>query len=191
VKIVFLDFDGVLNSHLFMMKERLRDPSSSGGVAGIDSEAVARLNAICARTGARVVVSSSWRYGHPLDELREILGGAGFVGEAIDTTPLPKDLIGEQIENVFDKHGADAPLDVVTKEIAAIAVSHARGAEIDRWLASNAEARQVDAFVILDDDSDTDPHKDRHVKTSFAAGLRDEHVELAVEILGRPWRRTR
>jgi len=80
---------------------------------------------------------------------------------------------------------------VVTKEIASIAVSHARGAEIDRWLASNAGAREVGAFVILDDDSDTDPHKDRHVKTSFSVGLRDEHVELAVEILGRPWKRTR
>lgn len=190
MKIVFLDFDGVLNSHLFMMKERLRDPSTSGGVAGIDSEAVARLNAICARTGAVVVVSSSWRYGHPLVELREILGGAGFVGEVIDTTPLPKDLIADQIENVFDKHGPSAPLDVVTKEIALIAVSHARGAEIDRWLISNAGTREVEAFVILDDDSDTDPHKDRHVKTSFSAGLRDEHVELAVEILRKPWRKS-
>ena len=57
MKIIFLDFDGVLNSHIFMMKERLRDSLKSGGVAGIDPEAVARLNAICVRTGAVAVVS--------------------------------------------------------------------------------------------------------------------------------------
>lgn len=50
MKVIFLDFDGVLNSTRFMMENPQR------GLCGLDKVAVARLNRLCAETGAYVVV---------------------------------------------------------------------------------------------------------------------------------------
>jgi len=56
-----------------------------------------------------------------------------------------------------------------------------RGREIDAWLARHAVGR----FVIVDDEWDFDEHHRPYlVKTCFATGLLDEHVEAAISILG-------
>lgn len=57
MRIIFLDIDGVLNS-----KETLTK-SSHNGIMGIDPFRVLLLHRIVEATGAKVVLSSSWRYG--------------------------------------------------------------------------------------------------------------------------------
>jgi hypothetical protein len=150
MKIVFLDFDGVLNSHVFLTESvRDREGEWDGNEHKmLDPKAVSRVNAVLERTGARVVISSSWRHGWPIERLKEILTAAGFVGEVIDYTP---------------RYGKD------------------RGHEIDEWLQDHDEGH--DPFVILDDDSDMS-HMTKHlVKTAFAHGILDIHVEEAIERL--------
>jgi len=75
--VIFLDIDGVLAPiHRW---DRYGD---------LDPACVHVLNAIVARAGADVVVSSTWRYGKTVAELQQILEGAGFAGRVIDTTPI-------------------------------------------------------------------------------------------------------
>jgi len=67
--ILFLDVDGVLLSTSSI--ERFRSARV------LDPDCVERLNRIVERTGAKVVISSTWRLQH-MDELREALQEAGF-----------------------------------------------------------------------------------------------------------------
>jgi len=58
---------------------------------------------------------------------------------------------------------------------------HNRGHEIEQWIEAHDEGH--DPFVILDDDSDMGPLMKYLVKTQFAHGLLDEHVEEAIRRL--------
>jgi HAD domain in Swiss Army Knife RNA repair proteins len=79
MKIVFLDFDGVLNS---------LSQIAFGSNTTFNPEAIRRLNEIVQRSQARVVISSTWRVHYSLDELRELLTSNGFRGEIIGCTPI-------------------------------------------------------------------------------------------------------
>lgn len=70
---VFLDFDGVLNSDRFYTRSKRASEKGE-----LDRECVRLLNEICKRTGAKVVVISSWRHDTSIPELREILETRGF-----------------------------------------------------------------------------------------------------------------
>jgi len=90
MKIIFLDFDGVLNSSAYLaeMKQGYEDyGSDEWWAAGLDKRLVLLLNKICDRTGAKVVVSSAWRTAHTVGNLNRILRAAGFTGEAVGKTP--------------------------------------------------------------------------------------------------------
>jgi hypothetical protein len=95
MKILFLDFDGVLNSNeWFTSFERSgRSPKAEQ----IDPEAVARLNRVVEASGARIVVSSSWRLGHTVGELQQILEDRGFRGEIVGTTPDLSAVRGQEV----------------------------------------------------------------------------------------------
>ncbi len=190
MKVVFLDFDGVLNSHRFML-ESAEGSLTSGdrpiGVMGLDPKAVAHVNHICGRSGAMIVVSSSWRYGHKLGELKDILREVGCTATVWDATPLPHEISNGQLSTAF----ADQGLNLTQEEAKRVLIiAKGRGHEIDAWLRTWSEFEDIESFVVLDDDSDIAPHEDRHVKTTFAEGLTSEHVPLALEILSRPWRAT-
>lgn len=152
MKLVLLDFDGVLNSHRYLYSpERPTDMEFLGNEHYmLDPVAIGRVNTILKVTGAKVVISSSWRHGWTMDRLREILLAAGFVGEVLDKTPTGP-------------------------------TGSCRGDEIDMWLQENGEGH--DPFVILDDDSDMGHMAKYHVKTTFAEGILDEHVEEVVRRL--------
>lgn len=150
MKLIFLDFDGVLNSLPFLASE-------PGRMDRLDPAAVVRLNAIVARSGAKVVISSTWRLKRSLDELRARLSEVGFIGEIIDRTP-----------ELRERGLLYIPLATRSQEILMFI----------EGLASPPES-----FVALDD-ADLDDIAQNHVKTDFAMGLLDEHVEAALWILG-------
>ncbi len=85
-KIIFLDFDGVLNSMDWL---RTFPRGEGPQYEQVDDRAVALLNKIVEQTGAMVVVSSTWRIGRklPRTELQEILNKHGFKGIVMDVTP--------------------------------------------------------------------------------------------------------
>lgn len=88
--LLFLDFDGVLNSEAFLR-------SHAGGVvlvgkdwdssSHLDPERIAVLNRVIRKTGALIVISSSWRLMHTPKQLAKMLFGAGLKGYIIGQTP--------------------------------------------------------------------------------------------------------
>jgi hypothetical protein len=79
MRVVFLDFDGVLNSNAFLKNQV--------DCEQVDPSNVSHLNNITRETGAKVVVSSAWRCGRTIAQLRAILEQAGFEGEVVGKTP--------------------------------------------------------------------------------------------------------
>jgi len=92
--LLFLDIDGVL-AH-----------DSSGGA--IDPECVDRLNEIIGRTGAEVVISSTWRTTHGPAEMQRVLERRGFAGRVAGATPvLLGKTRGEEIASYIAALGED------------------------------------------------------------------------------------
>ena len=75
-RVIFLDFDGVLAP--IRTWDRYGD---------LEPACIDVLNEIIARTGADVVVSSTWRHGTTVSELQAMLDAHGFAGRVLDTTP--------------------------------------------------------------------------------------------------------
>ena len=92
---IFLDIDGVLAP--IRRWDRYGD---------LDPACIQVLNGIVARTGADVVVSSTWRYGKTAAELQEMLHAQGFAGRVVDTTPTgtPGAGRGEEIAAWLAEH---------------------------------------------------------------------------------------
>lgn len=164
MKIVFLDMDGVLNSHAYMSERakigkwdegepgfNLKDPKR--WVHMIDPKGIARLNRILKETDAKIVISSSWRHAHPhrTGRMQKILDLAGMQGgHVIDETPV---------------------------------MPGPRAHEISSWLAANAGAKR---FVILDDGASAGEGLAKwFVHTDLSHGLQDADVNKAIHILGR------
>ena len=87
MRVVFLDFDGVLNSQPFLVTESVNGYETIGEASALDPANVEHLNAIVRETGAVVVISSSWRHGRKLSDLRTMLESRGFVGQVLGRTP--------------------------------------------------------------------------------------------------------
>lgn len=94
-RVIFLDFDGVVAP--------IRQWDRYGDV---DPACVQVLNEIVARSGADVVVSSTWRHGRTVAELQEILDARGFTGCVLDATPVgtPGANRGEEIAAWLAEH---------------------------------------------------------------------------------------
>lgn len=158
-KIIFLDVDGVLNSQSYHLRCKLNDNSEWE----IDEECVKNLKTIVDKTGADIVLSSTWRRmkdSHRLSiRLNMILDKYGL--HISGKTPW---LHGER------------PKEIKTW--------------LDNYI---SKGNGIKSFVILDDDFSVDEYKkygleNNVVKTSFYeenGGLRMEHVEKAIYILER------
>lgn len=85
--LIFLDFDGVLNSELFY-KNRSKELNKRGRRDELDRNTIKLLNEFLKRVNGKVVVSSTYRKGCTIQELTDLLGYFGFDGEIIDKTPV-------------------------------------------------------------------------------------------------------
>lgn len=105
MKVVFLDIDGVLN-HWAYLKEQANAgvrPKGCTTEAHLDPLCVERLNDLLRRSGAKVVVSSTWRILHTIESLQETLEAKGFEGQIIDfTTRDHMPCRGDQIAKWLD-----------------------------------------------------------------------------------------
>ena len=153
MKIVFLDIDGVLCSPRAALA--LGD---EGIVRRLDPVAVAMVNDICDKTGAKIVISSTWRI--ETDRMDIVLQAAG----------------------VDSKHFFFKDHDLGNFGFYTPRNGKNRGEEIAAWIDRHPE---VTHYVILDDDSDfSDEQKKYHVKTDYINGMLYEHWQNALEILG-------
>lgn len=133
MKIIFLDIDGVLNHELFYRDRHEKIKAKTWDVkhpqSEFDPSSVLFLNDLIKDTGAKVVISSTWRMGRDTKELRELMASVGFVGEIIDKTPIMR------------QSGV------------------VRGNEIHKWIMDHTDSigcatHEYRHYVILDDDSD-------------------------------------
>ena len=88
-KIIFLDIDGVLNHENFYKKryeKRYQEDALAYPYSEIDPESVENLNSLIESTGAKVVISSTWRHSG-LEYCLDVLNFHGFKGDVIDITP--------------------------------------------------------------------------------------------------------
>ena len=86
MRVLFLDFDGVLNAETDVVD----DAVELWTAAWLEPTMVARLARIVEKGAATVVVSSSWRQRRSIDELSAMLAERGDVGGVYDvTTRLP------------------------------------------------------------------------------------------------------
>lgn len=161
MRLVFLDIDGVLNSHAYTASLAAEE---RGGVIGIDRSAVVRLNRLLKEADASVVVSSTWRHNRGRVQLQAVLDEHGFTGHVLGRTPR-----------------------WLRRAPGGLYAAEERGNEIQAWLDAAPDYDiDVVSFVILDDDSDMAHLADRLIKTSFDDGLLDSHVDRAVTMLRAP-----
>lgn len=165
MKVIFLDFDGVLNSVVFHKARLDAGLDMHVGPRGLepclDPKGIDVLNKTVGRTGAVTVVTSTWRKGGGRDglvpnvRLREWMKKAGFYGTVLGATPN----LGVR-----------------------------RGLEIQEWLDHDARMFQarfgpVTHFVILDDDTDMEHLSDKLVKIDNQEGLTAEYLPAILKHL--------
>lgn len=177
MRIIFLDFDGVLVTRRQLQKRKPEDRATLNYKLWVqdkaDPECVANLKRLLEMTQAKIVVSSTWRKVKegecPLGYVRMVLKLWGIPSElVIGTTPeLTKETV------ITREDGERVPF-ILAKE---------RGHEIQAWLNQNAVPDDTQ-FVILDDESDMVHLKHRLIQTDFEDGLQLGHVNRAARILG-------
>ena len=155
MKVIFLDIDGVLNVI----------PQGHDKFGAIfHTHLVENLKRIIDETGAKIVISSTWRMGNELPGMIDMWKKRNLPGEVVGITP-----------NFMVKYGTTL----------------CRGKEIDAYLKEHPE---VENYVILDDDSDMEEHQlNNFVMTSgnvdhedcidLGYGLTKECTEWAIKIL--------
>lgn len=164
MKVLFLDFDGVLNSEQSKIFWRNQKDQTTweqemktyeGGMLEYIAKeycpiALSNLEELLRRnTDLKIVVSSSWRVSRTVQELKEL-----FLSKLISDAIIDKT---ESFHNV-------------------------RGIEIQKWLNEHLE---VTRYVIVDDDSNMiDSQIDNFVKTSSLHGFQYGDLLWAETILG-------
>lgn len=154
--LIFLDFDGVLNhpGYAGTVYEK-PDDVDKWGIDHIVPAYAARLVEVLQRTGAAIVVSSSWRYIFDLEGFRRVLGAHGVARACI---------IGATRRD--HKTGKDSRAD-----------------QIRDWLQEHAP--EAEYVILDDVDDELSTFGWRYIQTDMSVGLQDADVERAVAALQR------
>ena len=165
-KIIFLDFDGVLNTeHYQGLLQYLGKPWQDEYGAFFDPNAVKQLKRIVDATGADIVIESSWKY-LGLDAMKELWEIRKLPGRVIDITP----------SSVSDEYLSNVDLDNLDASML-----HCKGIEIASWLAEQTEDIR---YVIIDDEyvilESQFPH---FILTNPYEGITEEQANKIISIL--------
>jgi Swiss Army Knife RNA repair-like protein len=154
--ILFLDIDGVLNSLEFAKREQAS--GKLGGIIGIDPDAVKHLQRVVDETQCSIVLSSSWRIGAYVSDIRGQLIAAGMRHPCPlhDKTPV---LEGKRVNGRYQ--------------------NVLRGEEVKLW---RDTAGHEGTYVCIDDGSDFLAGQPL-VKTEWEIGMQSTHADLCIEIL--------
>jgi hypothetical protein len=155
MKVLMLDVDNVLNDSF--TSDHLNVDHYI--YIGLDTDKIERLNRIIESTGAKIVISSSWR-----DDSRFIDYLKKRMGQVSDT--LPMTIIGQTpFHPTFGRN--------------------VRNEEIQEWLDDNKESLKIDRFVILDDinTEGMQAFGDSFMLTNPKNGLTDEIADNCIKFL--------
>lgn len=168
MKVIFLDFDGVLNNSEYQARlyGKGLPTTDKDGHELFDPNSVERLNRIVDQTKAKIVVSSSWRY-LGLAALQELWKERGLNGQIIGMTSM------HAVDEYIMEHGLDW-LD------GGVIANSPRAVEIEKWL---QEHDYIDHYVILDDLPMSTALQPHFIQVNPKYGLSDLQVKQAIEIL--------
>lgn len=192
MKIIFLDIDGVLNfqNHyeaLRTTKKELKKAVKSEKIQrfeyyseSINFDALKRIELLCEKTGASIVISSTWRKSMNPEQLNEVFGYCGLEKDLpiIDVTP-----------DFYHKEYGNLP----------------RGCEIDNWLNKKGfhhifwsineqqiyiDNSGIENYIILDDDSDMLYNQRNHFihilpSPRHTDGFDEKYYQIALEKLSK------
>lgn len=103
MKVLFLDVDGVLNYRGFL--QHGQRPATEDQICPVRA---ARIQEVCDRTGAVLVLSSTWRLSRTRRSMQAILKRRGVTAPIVDTTMwFPLGPRGEEIGAWLDTHDVD------------------------------------------------------------------------------------
>lgn len=166
-RMIFLDFDGVLNTgrHIAALKRAGKPLSDKYGYL-FDPESVANLGTIIDATGASVVISSSWKF-EGAERMAEMWRERRLPGRMIDITE--ECMTAEEIRAINPDF--DDPEMFIGK-----------GNEIKHWLLEHtAEGYR---YVILDDEPDIlSEQRPNFIRIDPKRGITEEDARRAIEIL--------
>lgn len=153
MKIIFLDIDGVLNTERYCKIQIERGMASYYDAEfNFDPICMRCLKEVIDKTGAKIVLSSSWRE-NPNDEyfyqFKLNLKVYDLLDSFIDVTPI---------------------------------FSNSRGEEIESWLTKNEVKYGDIEYIIIDDEDNMGDLKDRLVKCNPYFGFNIEQQEYAYKL---------
>ena len=165
-KIIFLDFDGVLNTeHNQNMLMYHGKPWKDKHGAFFDLEAVTELKRIVEETRADIVIESSWKY-LGLEAMRQMWADRNMPGNVIDVTPL----------SVSDNWLLNANLDEMAL------YTYWKGVEIASWIAGHLH--EDSRYVIIDDEYVIQDLQLPHfIQANPYDGITPELADRAIKIL--------
>lgn len=107
MKLVFLDFDGVINTRTWSERnKKICFLSEEDGKVG-DFQAICWLNELCKKTDAKIVLTTIWRINNSLSSLKKILYNSGLNKdiEIVGCTPIHANRFRkEEIEEYLSEH---------------------------------------------------------------------------------------
>lgn len=106
--VIFLDFDGVMDTayyDFYLISHKMTEKDKFGVI--FDPDCVHNLENIIERTGADIVVSSSWKDFMSIRDLREMWEYRNLPGKIIGTTPNVEGKKGSQIDAWLKEHPVD------------------------------------------------------------------------------------
>lgn len=166
-KIIFLDFDGVLNTehnqNMLLYKGKAWKDKHG---AFFDLKAVAELNRIVEETKDDIVIESSWKY-LGLEAMRQMWRDRNMPGNVIDVTPSSASnnwLLNANLDEMDPAH------------------TQWKGVEIASWIAENLH--DEDRYVIIDDEYVIlDSQLPHFILTNPYDGIIPELADRAIKLL--------
>lgn len=162
IKVIFLDFDGVINAQTSKW-ETVEVKDFIGGCPH-DPQLVANLNLLLDNTDAKLVISSTWRMGTEISVLQDICNTLGIRGEVIGKTC------------VLGKYS------VRGNEIAAYIEDNKEQLGYQYYWDFDRN------YIIIDDDSDMlYPQRHNFVHINSEVGFSEEDAKKGLELLNREY----
>jgi hypothetical protein len=165
MKLLFLDIDGVLNSHQPI------DPLILSST--FDKDKVARLNRVLLATDAQIVLSTAWRYfihrgEMTLEGMDWLLRSHGVIAKRLAGFTRADTMI-------------DRPIWTGTQFWPA---TNERGQQIAEWIAGQARGDIIQSYAVVDDlDLGISAAGHPFVHTDGKIGITDENADELIRLL--------
>ncbi len=177
--ILFLDIDGVLNGDSMFREKTWLELSNE---EQLSDRMIGVLNDIINETGARIVISSTWRVRY-YDFLVEYLPTRGlehgiFLGKTPNHETMKVPSAWGESTTMAICHNGDLK-------------SMGRGMEIEEWILTNVERSEIPKLrvLILDDQTDMGRMRPYLLQTTSYGphqGLCYKHIKIATRVLKNP-----